>query len=62
MTWGIVSYHVGQMPGRDFIVSSIGKPKRELQKIARRLNSNGEGQRYTVREYCVARTAEAGIC
>jgi hypothetical protein len=49
--WAIVSYRVGQQPGRDYIQSSIGVSYRELKTIAGRMNRNGEGQRYMVREY-----------
>jgi hypothetical protein len=51
--WVIVSYRVGQQPGRDYIESSIGVSYCELKTIASRMNRNGEGQRYMVREYVV---------
>jgi hypothetical protein len=57
--WAIVSYHVGQQPGRAYIESSIGVPYRELKTIASRMNRNGEGQRYMVREYVAPATEAA---
>lgn len=49
--WGIISHHVSERPGNNFIQSSIGKPYHELKKIARQMNSNPEGQRYKVKEH-----------
>jgi hypothetical protein len=48
--WAIAAYRVGQMVGHDYINSSIGLPYRELKAIARKMNRNGEGQRYAVVE------------
>ena len=49
--WAISSYHFGQQPTQaGVIASSVGKPYRALTKIARQMNSNGEGQRYQVIE------------
>jgi hypothetical protein len=46
--WGIVSCSYGP---DSFISSSIGKPYNELRSIAKRMNRNGEGQRYAVKQY-----------
>jgi hypothetical protein len=54
--WAIVSYRAGQQPGRGYIESSVGVSYRELKTIASRMNRNGEGQRYAVREYIPVRT------
>lgn len=54
--WAIVGYHVGQQPGRGYIVSSIGKPYAQLRTIAKRMCSNGEGERYTVVAYVAPAT------
>lgn len=51
LKWAIVSYRVGQRPGRDYILSSIGVPYRELKRIASQMSRNGEGQRYAVCRY-----------
>jgi hypothetical protein len=56
--WAIVGYHVGQRPGRDYIQSSIGYPYAKLKTIAKRMNSNGEGQRYAVVRYYETSYAE----
>lgn len=50
-TWAISGYHYSQKPTQGGIIaSSIGMPLRELQKIARSMCYNGEGQRYAVVE------------
>jgi|HubBroStandDraft_4_1064222.scaffolds.fasta_scaffold21077_4 hypothetical protein len=49
--WAIVSYPVGASPGHAYIQSSIGMPYKELRVLARKLNRNGEGQRYVVKEH-----------
>lgn len=51
--WVISSYHVGQMAHAIYqpIEDSAGLPYRDLHKIARKMNSNGEGQRYVVVRY-----------
>lgn len=49
--WAIVGYQVGQPRGHSYIVSSIGKGYADLKAIVKSMNSNGEGQRYTVVEY-----------
>jgi hypothetical protein len=49
--WAIAWYQAGQLPGHNYIESSIGYPYLELTSIAKRMNRNGEGSRYKVVRY-----------
>lgn len=48
MTWIIESYSADFLNSRGVIERSRGIPYRELLHIAKRMNRNGEGQRYRV--------------
>ena len=57
--WAIWGFPVGFRDAGGFIATSVGFPYAELRTIARRMNSNGGGQRYEVRRYWAAENKPA---
>lgn len=48
--WAIYSHPIGFPNAGGFIASSQGASRTTLQRIARRMNRDGDGQHYSVRE------------
>jgi hypothetical protein len=49
-TWAIYGYPVGFPNAGGLIETSVAMPYAQLRTIARRMNCNGDGQRFEVRE------------